>query len=496
MIAIRRSFVMLLALPVMLAAAGDYLLYGTSIGVSAAVFFAVAVVLLIARTGLPGKVRGQYAAVLLALLAGLLVALAKEPRTLGVLLAVVVLLLLATTIRGGPEATIRRWLARLALVAAELPLRPLVDQINMGRWFYRHRRLVPRWALSLLLWGLAGAAGLVFVVLFIVGNPIISDLAERSFHTVIRLLRTIPEWLTVGRVGLWLGLMVGGYGLLRLRRWGRRAAAAPPVIAAPLGSVVHEDALAVRALVVFNLIFLVETVIDVVYLWGGAALPRGLTYADFAHRAAYPLVAAALLAAGFVLMLHRENGPATRSRVIKVLVFVWLAQNALLVLSCLLRLKMYVGVYSLTYWRVAAIIWSGLVLVGLALIVLKMVRRRSNLWLMRANTIAAAVTLYACAFVNFEMLIANFNVRHCREVDGQGAPLDLAYLYELGPAALPALQEARVHLDGESRADADMIAAALYADLDEQTRDWRGWTFDRQRTAMHVAPSYSVASEP
>jgi len=496
MTAIRRSLVMLLVLPLVLAAAGDYLLYSSSIGVSAAVFFAVAVVLLIVRTGIPGKQRGQYALVLLALLAGLLIALAKEPRTLGVLLAIVVLLLLATTIRGGPEATIRRWLARLVLVSAELPLRPLVDQINMGRWFYRHRRLVPRWALSLLFWGLAGAAGLVFVVLFIIGNPIISDLAERSFNTVIRLLRTIPEWLTVGRVGLWLGLILAGYGLLRLRRWGRRTSVAPRIMPAPIASVVHEDALAMRALVVFNLIFAVETVIDLVYLWGGAALPRGLTYADFAHRAAYPLVAAALLAAGFVLMLHRENGPATRSRLIKVLVFVWLAQNALLVLSCLLRLKLYVGVYSLTYWRVAAIIWSGLVLVGLALIVLKIVRHRSNLWLMRANTIAAVVTLYACAFVNFEMLIANFNVRHCREVDGQGAPLDLAYLYELGPAALPALHEVRDRLDGEARADADMVAAALYADLHEQTRDWRGWTFDRQRTAMRIAPAYSVVSNP
>ena len=34
-------------------------------------------------------------------------------------------------------------------------------------------------------------------------------------------------------------------------------------------------------------------------------------------------------------------------------------------ISSILRLDLYVGIYSLTYWRVAAFIWMGLVAVGL-----------------------------------------------------------------------------------------------------------------------------------
>ena len=57
-----------------------------------------------------------------------------------------------------------------------------------------------------------------------------------------------------------------------------------------------------RSLILFNLLFAVQTVLDGIYLWGDVALPDGMTYAAYAHRGAYPLIATALLAAGFVLV--------------------------------------------------------------------------------------------------------------------------------------------------------------------------------------------------
>ena len=51
-----------------------------------------------------------------------------------------------------------------------------------------------------------------------------------------------------------------------------------------------------RGLLLFNLVFLVQNLLDVEYLWAGAALPEGVTYAGYAHRGAYPLIATALIA--------------------------------------------------------------------------------------------------------------------------------------------------------------------------------------------------------
>ena len=52
-----------------------------------------------------------------------------------------------------------------------------------------------------------------------------------------------------------------------------------------------------RSLILFNLLFAVQTVLDIVYLWGNVALPADISYASYAHRGAYPLILTALIAA-------------------------------------------------------------------------------------------------------------------------------------------------------------------------------------------------------
>src|SRR5262249_10363694 len=71
-----------------------------------------------------------------------------------------------------------------------------------------------------------------------------------------------------------------------------------------------------RSLILFNLLFFVQTALDVFYLWGNAKLPPGVNYADYAHRGAYALILTALLAAGFVLAAMRPGGAAEKSGII------------------------------------------------------------------------------------------------------------------------------------------------------------------------------------
>ena len=64
-----------------------------------------------------------------------------------------------------------------------------------------------------------------------------------------------------------------------------------------------------NALVCFNLILGVQTVMDGLYLWTGASLPPGMALASYAHRGAYPLLATALLAEAFALSLAKPDWP-------------------------------------------------------------------------------------------------------------------------------------------------------------------------------------------
>jgi hypothetical protein len=195
------------------------------------------------------------------------------------------------------------------------------------------------------------------------------------------------------------------------------------------------------SLAAFNLLFALQNGLDLVFLWSGAPLPSDLTLAAYAHRGAYPLIATALLAALFVLVTLRPGTPTGESPLVRRLVYVWIAQNVVLVASTMLRTFDYIDAYSLTRLRIAALVWMALVAVGLVLICVRLWRRKSGPWLINANLAAALLALTACSVIDLGAVAARWNVRHAREVGGAGVRLDLCYLNDLGPAALLPLVE-------------------------------------------------------
>jgi len=150
-----------------------------------------------------------------------------------------------------------------------------------------------------------------------------------------------------------------------------------------------------------------------------------------------------------------------------------------------MRLSLYIDVYSLTYWRVAAFIWMLLVAIGLVLIVARLVMRRSSNWLVASNVISLTAVLYVCCFINFPLLIANYNVTHSRELSGKGLPLDLHYLVSLGPQAIPALDRY-----AQIRKDVPQLAVRAAEDLVVEHRlrmeDWRAWTYQDWQLARYL----------
>jgi hypothetical protein len=152
----------------------------------------------------------------------------------------------------------------------------------------------------------------------------------------------------------------------------------------------------------------------------------------------------------------------------------------MLVLSAILRLKLYVGIYLLTYWRVTAAIWMGLVAIGLVLIVARIALDRSHRWLIRMNLLAVLATLYVCSLINFDAIIANYNVVHSHEAGGAGVALDGAYVASLGPQAIPALAKLAFN---------PYVAARLDPLLELQARDmasWRSWSFRGWRLQRYL----------
>ena len=456
-----------IGLALVLAALADWLFYGQRIGLSLTLF----AIALAGVSALFNHVSLDLRRALIgsAVLVAGLVPLIEELNTLSFLILIASLaiaLLLVTNSETTGLADRARALRNFVLLG---PFRFFLDApqaLNASAL----TRGIARWLLP-------AALSTVFVVLFAAANPVI----EQWVHLLNPKL--ILQYVSVSRVLFWALMLALAWPFIhvrwRLKRIVTTAVADGPV-PPPLPPLVSVEFLGpstiLRSLILFNLLFAAQSILDGIYLWGHVALPDNLTYAGYAHRGAYPLIVTALLAAAFVLVAMRPGGPAENSKVIRPLVYLWVGQNVLLVASSILRLDLYVDIYMLTYWRIAAFIWMALVALGLILIVTRIALNRSNQWLVGVNLIALAIVLYGCSLVNFDAFIADYNVTHSREASGKGLQIDINYLLTLGPQALPAIDKAILLRSGNPES---CLVSRRDRLVEQQRRDlaWRSWGF-------------------
>jgi hypothetical protein len=464
-----------LALTLGLVALADWLFYGERAGISL-VLFAIAVMCGSLMANFDGLDRRRAIQAALIFIAGLVPAI--EDLNLLSFVILVGALCCAIAILTNPNLNrLRDWLVALRDLLLIGPFRAIADVIRL---FTRTKITA-----GIVSWCVTLALGSLFVLLFASANPLIEkwlgflNPASAASH------------LNTARTLFWIAVFLVIWPFMQLR-WRRRISINLEVM--PPDTTKHDASkgeaprrshdvlgapMVLRSLILFNLLFAAQTVLDLIYLWGNGKLPADVTYADYAHRGAYALIVTALLAAGFVLTAMRPGGPAEASRIIRPLLYLWIAQNVMLVLSSIERLNLYVEIYQLTEWRIAAFIWMLLVAIGLVLIVARIVLRRPDEWLIRANLISLMGALYICALINFAPMIADYNVAHSLEAGGHGVNIDTAYLVGLGPQALPAIDKARRLLPN------DRCLVSGHDRLVEQQQQimasWRSWGFQRFR---------------
>ncbi|GLQ54103.1 DUF4153 domain-containing protein [Devosia nitrariae] len=477
------------AFGVLAVAASDYLLFVQRPGINLFIWTLVVAACIVGSCGRsvgPQRLFWPAAGVLVAALP--LVEAPSLPGWLSALFGLSILALACGDLLPGRLTGLPEILLRYGLLA---PVRLLQDVARAFRsqWWVG---VMPRAMQGIVVWLVPVLFGIVFLSLFGMANPVIEQTLRRFTP------ETALALLDPGRMFFWLFAAALVWPLLAprlLRRSQLAAVTSKP--AEQKASVLFGEAAITRSLIVFNALFAVQTLLDVAYLWGGMALPEGMTYAEYAHRGAYPLVATALLAAGFVLAAMREGGPGEKSGLIRVLVYAWIGQNVLLCLSSMLRLKLYVETYLLTEMRIAAGLWMALVALGLILILVRILQHRSNAWLVTANLTALGIVLYVCAFVDFAAVIARYNVEQSAELGGGGVALDLDYVWRLGPDAIPALDVYIARVEGaEARMEAARTRAHLATSFARRSDGWRGWSFRDARLQDYLLQHPQVATSP
>jgi hypothetical protein len=476
-----------LVLAAVCVALADWLFFDREIGLSLALFLGVLGVAAVARNRVYATRKIQIT--MTVVFVASLVALVEDVGMLSAIVGALATASFIMVITAEGPARWQRHLFEVVLTPFRGPFQFAADLI------WQMRELDYGWLKleSLIAWIVPLGIFAIFVWLFASANPLIE-------HGLLQIdLRSVLNLLNPWRMAFWV-LLAGVIWPLILRRSNHSSIAQAEIRFEIAGKPSGLDFLlgaraTTRSLILFNALFVLQTMLDLTYLWAGATLPDGMSHAEYAHRGAYPLIATALLAAGFVLIAMRPGGPAAQSRLIRPLVVLWIGQNILLVISSIFRLDLYVATYSLTYLRLAAFIWMGLVVAGLLLILIQIVRRKPNSWLITANAATLALVLYGCCFINTPQIIASYNIEHSRELGGTGPSLDLIYLAGLGPQALPILEAHIKQIPSLGPITRDRRNCRDHA-LSLHPTNWRGWSFRAWRLQRYLANNPNIAPPP
>ena len=308
-------------------------------------------------------------------------------------------------------------------------------------------------------WIIPAGLGITFGGLLLIANPVLEQWVVElfSFGTF-----SLPS---AARALFWGGLALLIWPFLRLTAL-RGSLTRPVPDAKAFGQVWYLTPRSVgRALILFNLLFAAQSVTDLAILWGGASLPDGMTYANYAHRGAYPLLVAALLAGGFAML----SQPFLSGRpILRVLLLIWVGQTALLVGSSMLRLDLYIDAYSLTRLRFAAFVWMGVIGGGLVLMIWQLMRGFGPGWLIMRAAELGVITLYACSFINVDGLVARHNL------SDNPYEIDAYYMCRLGEGAVVAIAQA------DARQTWSICGRDFGPKLSTPT-DWREWGYRNAR---------------
>jgi Domain of unknown function (DUF4173) len=228
-----------------------------------------------------------------------------------------------------------------------------------------------------------------------------------------------------------------------------------------------------------NLLFLAFVTIQIRYFFGGAAFAQaatGLTFAEYARRGFFELVAVATLVLPLLLLAHyllrKEN--RTHERIFRVLAGAQVALLFVIMASAVGRMRIYQSEYGLTELRLyttAFMGWLSVVFVWFSLSVLRGERERFACGALATGFLVLA-TLHV---LNPDALIVRVNADKAQA----GRAFDADYVTSLSADAVPALLETMPALGRYNRC---VVASDL---LDRraslESMDWRTWNRSRSR---------------
>ncbi len=415
--------------------------------------------------------------------AGLILLRSTPIVVLGLLLVMLVamaMFLLLLGRRSLQESTLTEHLRALVLVPWQSVTGaiPLLSAIDLGAGFNSPRS----WsllrgallALPLLLVfsGLFSSADAGFSKLF---SGLMDIFSERTVQHLV--LTVLFGWLSTGL----LASITGNRVLATPSRWR----------VLQLGT---EDTAVLMGLLA--VLFLVFVFLQLGYLFGGRETieaASGLTLAQYARRGFFELLAVAGLTLWLLILV---SGSGCNQRVFRPLASVLLGCVLVIQVSALQRLLLYTDAFGLTIDRLAALAVMAWLAVGLLLFATTLLRGQTRAFA-AGMTVSGVIAVFVLAVSNPAAVVARTNTERA---NNRLLDLDISYLLDLGPDAVPALIG-----DFDKRMPSPRLCVAAIqmfsrwystgAVFSTEQDDWRGWNYSRRRAQVLIGEFESRLKE-
>lgn len=230
-----------------------------------------------------------------------------------------------------------------------------------------------------------------------------------------------------------------------------------------------------------NVVFCVFSVIQFKYMFGGESyiLPSAYTYAEYARRGFFELVAVAVINFLIIFLavsfLKKENKKSNIA--IKILLSLLVGFTFVMLASAFYRMLVYEEAYGFTYLRI--FVQAFMVLLFFLFIINIVFIWYERLPIIKAYFIATLAVYIILNFANLDVIIARNNI-YRYNVTGQ---LDLEYLKDLSYDAIPEMEK----LLDDKRVGNEVLTHFEQKKLELQEQDvWQSLNYSRTRASIVI----------
>lgn len=276
----------------------------------------------------------------------------------------------------------------------------------------------------------------VFGLIFVLANPNLQRLLAEQFESLFDVLREFLARFSALEFAGWVAVFWVTLSLMR--PFVRKTQSEIEVSTNPVQSRNSDLFPAARnTLAALTLLFAMYLVFEFGTLWF-REFPAGFHYSGYAHEGAAWLTVALALATACLSLIFRGNMPLDpRSGLLRRLALVWSVENFLLAVSVYNRLSIYVGFNGMTQMRIIGLFGITTVVVGFVLVLCKLVRRHSFLWLVRRQLLAVAFAVFLFLLLPIDMFVVKYNVAQI--MSGKLAPAVQISVQKIDDDGLPFL---------------------------------------------------------